>query len=93
MNWNEVQAKWMLFKGSVKQEWGKLTDDDLDYIAGTRDRLIGRLEEKHGLAKEEAERRADRWLTTQQNPTRALAFGFREGFSIRSGIGLVRSAT
>jgi uncharacterized protein YjbJ (UPF0337 family) len=70
MNWDEVGAKWMLFKGSVKQEWGKFTDDDLDYIAGTRDRLIGRLEEKYGMPKEEAERRADRWLTTQQNPTR-----------------------
>ena len=70
MNWDEIRAKWMLFKGSVKQEWGKFTDDDVDYIAGTRDRLVGRLEEKYGLAKEEAERRADRWLSTQQNPTR-----------------------
>jgi uncharacterized protein YjbJ (UPF0337 family) len=49
MNWDEVRAKWMLFKGSVKQEWAKFTDDDLDYIAGTRDRLIGRLEEKYVL--------------------------------------------
>jgi len=47
MNWDEIRAKWMLFKGSVKQEWGKFTDDD--YIAGTRDRLVGRLEEKYGF--------------------------------------------
>jgi uncharacterized protein YjbJ (UPF0337 family) len=49
---------------------GKFTDDDLYYIAGSRDRLVGRLEEKYGLAKAEAERRADRWLSTQQKPTR-----------------------
>jgi len=49
MNWDEIGAKWMQFKGSAKQKWGKLTDDDLDYVAGTRDRLIGRLQEKYGM--------------------------------------------
>jgi uncharacterized protein YjbJ (UPF0337 family) len=44
MNWDEIGVKWMQFKGSAKQKWGKLTDDDLDYVAGTRDRLIGRLQ-------------------------------------------------
>jgi uncharacterized protein YjbJ (UPF0337 family) len=68
MNWDQIGAKWKLFKGSVKQEWGKFTDDDLDYIAGTRDKLIGRLQEKYGFTKEEAERRANRWLTNQEDP-------------------------
>jgi uncharacterized protein YjbJ (UPF0337 family) len=68
MNWDQVAGKWKQFTGSVKQEWGKLTDDDLDYIAGTRDRLIGRLQEKYGFAKDEAERRADRWLRDQKDP-------------------------
>lgn len=68
MDWNQVVAKWNLFKGSVKQEWGELTDDDLDYIAGTRDKLIGRLQEKYGVSKEEAERRAERWFATCKNP-------------------------
>jgi uncharacterized protein YjbJ (UPF0337 family) len=70
MNWDSLAGKWKLFTGAVKQEWGQLTDDDLDYIAGTRDRLIGRLQEKYGFSKEEAERRADRWLTTQQEPVK-----------------------
>jgi uncharacterized protein YjbJ (UPF0337 family) len=70
MNWNDVAGKWHQFTGSLKQEWGKLTDDDVDYIAGTRDRLIGRLQEKYGFTKEEAERRADRWIATQQDPVR-----------------------
>jgi uncharacterized protein YjbJ (UPF0337 family) len=68
MNWNEIEAKWMQFKGSAKQQWGKLTDDDLDYIAGTKDRLVGRLQEKYGLKKDEAERQAEQWFRTQKNP-------------------------
>jgi len=68
MNWDQIGAKWQQFKGSAKQEWGKLTDDDLDYIAGTRDRLVGRLQEKYGVTKEEAEQQAERWFATQRNP-------------------------
>ena len=67
MNWDEVGAKWMQLKGSVKQQWGKLTDDDLDYVAGTRDRLVGRLQEKYGIPRLEAEWQADNWLKTHQN--------------------------
>ena len=68
MNWNEIGAKWMHFKGSAKQKLGKLTDDDWDYVAGTRDRLIGRLQEKYGITKDEAERQAEEWFKTHQNP-------------------------
>jgi uncharacterized protein YjbJ (UPF0337 family) len=68
MDWNQLGAKWDLFKGAAKQQWGELTDDDLDYIAGTRDKLIGRLREKYGVNKEEAERQAERWFATCKNP-------------------------
>ena len=68
MNWDELGAKWMQFKGSAKQMWGRFTDDDLDYVAGTRDRLIGRLQEKYGITRDEAERQAEEWFKTQQNP-------------------------
>jgi uncharacterized protein YjbJ (UPF0337 family) len=68
MNWDEIGTKWMQFKGSAKQKWGKLTDDDLDYVAGTRDRLIGRLQEKYGMTKDEAERQAEEWFKTHQKP-------------------------
>lgn len=67
MSWDLFGAKWHQLKGSVKQEWGRLTDDDLDYIAGTRDRLIGRLEEKYEMSKAEAEEEAERWFVTQKN--------------------------
>jgi len=71
MNWDQIQGKWKQMKGSAKQQWGKLTDDDLDIIAGQRDKLIGRLQERYGIARDEAEKRADEW-------SRALETGTRE---------------
>ena len=65
MNWDQIEGKWKQFKGSVKQQWGKVTDDDLNYIAGSRDKFIGKLQERYGLAKEDAERATDEWLAAQ----------------------------
>jgi uncharacterized protein YjbJ (UPF0337 family) len=61
MNWDEAAGKWNQFKGSVKEKWGKLTDDDLTVIAGNRDRLIGKLQERYGIAKEAAEQQVKEW--------------------------------
>jgi len=61
MNWDQIEGKWKQAKGSLKQQWGKLTDDDLDVIAGQRDKLVGKLQERYGYAKEDAQRRADEW--------------------------------
>ena len=66
MNWDQVEGKWKQMKGSVKQQWGKLTNDDLDYMAGSRDQFVGRLQERYGLAKEEAQKQADQWLKAQR---------------------------
>lgn len=63
MNWDQVQGRWLQLKGSVRQKWGKLTDDDLDVIGGQKDRLVGKLQERYGLAKDEAERQCDEWIT------------------------------
>ncbi len=56
MNWDQVEGKWKQFKGQFREQWGKLTDDDLEKIAGRRDRLAGLLQQRYGLAKEEAEK-------------------------------------
>jgi uncharacterized protein YjbJ (UPF0337 family) len=56
MNWTEIQGKWKQAKGKVQERWGKLTNDDLDVIAGRREQLAGRLQETYGYAKEETER-------------------------------------
>jgi uncharacterized protein YjbJ (UPF0337 family) len=61
MNWDQVEGKWKQLKGSVRQKWGKLTDDDLTIIAGSREKFAGKLQERYGLQKEEAQKRADAW--------------------------------
>ncbi len=57
MNSDQLQGQWLQLKGSIKQQWGKLTDDDLIYIGGTRDSLVGRIQERYGILRQEADRR------------------------------------
>lgn len=59
MNWDIVQGKWKQLKGSVKEKWGELTDDELDQIDGNKDKLAGKLQEKYGWAKDEADKNID----------------------------------
>ncbi|MDB5913257.1 MAG: CsbD family protein [Ramlibacter sp.] len=54
MNQDRIQGRWKLFKGKVREQWGKLTDDDLDVIAGRRDQLLGRIQSRGGVASENA---------------------------------------
>jgi uncharacterized protein YjbJ (UPF0337 family) len=61
MNWARIEGNWKIFKGKVKERWGKLTDDQLDVIAGKRDQLVGWLQKVYGLTKEEAEREVVEW--------------------------------
>src|SRR5260370_36689338 len=65
MNWDQVEGKWKQMKGSVKKQWGKLTDDDLEYIAGSKDQFVGRLQERYGITKEAAQRQADDGVRAQ----------------------------
>jgi uncharacterized protein YjbJ (UPF0337 family) len=62
MNWNQVEGNWEQFKGKVQQQWGKLTNDDLDVIKGNRRELAGRLQARYGHAQEAAEKDIDSWL-------------------------------
>lgn len=61
MNWDIVEGNWKQFKGKAKEQWGKLTDDDLDVIAGKRDQLAGRVQEAYGVSKDEAEKQIRDW--------------------------------
>jgi len=56
MNMDTFEGNWKQLKGNVKEQWGKLTDDDLDVVAGKRDQLAGRLQERYGMAKDAAEK-------------------------------------
>ena len=61
MNEHTLKGEWNQMKGSVKQQWAELTDDDLTHIEGSRDKLVGRVQERYGHAKEDAEREVDDW--------------------------------
>ena len=62
MNWDRIQGNWKQFKGKAREQWGKLTDDDLDQVEGQRQQLVGRVQERYGIAKDEAEKQVDTWL-------------------------------
>jgi len=62
MNWEQIKGNWMEFRGSAKQRWADLTDDDLAKIDGKRDELAGRIVKRYGVALEDAERQIDAWL-------------------------------
>lgn len=67
MNWDTIQGNWKQFKGGVKEQWGKLTDDDLDQIAGKRDQLAGRIQEAYGIEKDEVEKQIHEFEKRQKN--------------------------
>jgi len=62
MNWDQVEGNWMEFKGKVRSKWAKLTDHDLDQIAGKKDVLLGRLVQHYGWKRDEAERQLDEFI-------------------------------
>ncbi len=73
MNWDRIQGHWKQLSGQAKEQWGKLTDDDIDVVAGRRDQLSGRIQARYGVAKEDAEKQiaewqrkaTDAWFTTK----------------------------
>jgi uncharacterized protein YjbJ (UPF0337 family) len=61
MNESTMKGKWNELKGKVKEQWGDLTNDDLDRIEGQRDQLVGTIQQRYGKAREEVEREVERW--------------------------------
>jgi uncharacterized protein YjbJ (UPF0337 family) len=64
MNWDRIEGDWTNAKGRIREQWGKLTNDDLDRIAGKRDQLIGLIQQRYGMAKEVIERELDKYQST-----------------------------
>ena len=64
MNSDTLKGNWKQLKGKVKEQWGKLTDDDLDVIAGNQEQLAGRIQERYGITKEEANKQVRDWSST-----------------------------
>lgn len=66
MNWDRIEGNWKQFKGDIKVRWGKLTDDQIDVIAGKRDILAGKVQEVYGLSKDETEKQLSEWQERQE---------------------------
>jgi uncharacterized protein YjbJ (UPF0337 family) len=63
MNWDQIEGKWKQFKGQAREQWGKITDDEYESVAGKRDQMVGLVQQKYGHAKEDAEREVDDWFS------------------------------
>jgi len=68
MNWDQIEGKWKQSAGFVKQKWGKLTDDDLTVIAGKKEQLVGKIQERYGIAKEAAQQQVDEFSRSFNQP-------------------------
>jgi uncharacterized protein YjbJ (UPF0337 family) len=66
MDWNRVEGSWKQLNGSINEQWGKLTDDDLDRIAGKRDQLEGLIQDRYGLERDRVRRDIDEWYNRQR---------------------------
>jgi uncharacterized protein YjbJ (UPF0337 family) len=67
MNWDRIAGNWKQAKGKMKEQWGKLTDDDFDKIAGKRDLLVGKIQNAYGVGKDEAEKQLTEWEARQRD--------------------------
>lgn len=67
MNWDQVKGNWKQLKGGIQERWGKLTNDDLDVINGRREKLIGLIQERYGIAKDQAEVQINRYLESRED--------------------------
>jgi uncharacterized protein YjbJ (UPF0337 family) len=64
MNWDQVEGTWKQYKGQMREKWGELTDDDIHVVAGRRDELIGKIQERYGYAKDRAAKEVDSFVKT-----------------------------
>ena len=62
MNWDLIEGKWTELKGQFRSKWAKLTDDDLEAVAGKKDELIGRIQQRYGIQRDAAEVEVDNWI-------------------------------
>lgn len=71
MNWDRIAGEWKQIGARVKAKWAKLTDDDLSAVGARKDALIGKIQERYGILRDEAERQVDEWLAKMPPTTQA----------------------
>jgi uncharacterized protein YjbJ (UPF0337 family) len=69
MNWDRIEGNWKQFRGNVQQQWGKLTDDHLNVVAGKRDQLAGKIQEVYGISRDEVNKQLSAWQKLQKDIT------------------------
>ena len=73
MNRDTLKGQWTQLKGQVREQWGKLTDDDLDQVRGQSEQLVGKIQERYGIARDEAQRQVEAWAPEARSaPSRPL---------------------
>ena len=63
MDWDRIEGNWKQFKGKAQEQWGELTNDELDQIEGNQEQLEGKIQERYGLAKDEARKQVNEWIS------------------------------
>ena len=79
MNWDRIEGNWKQFKGKVREKWGDLTDDDIKMMGGKKDQLVGKIQERYGISKDEASKQADEWAKTLREEERTSGGGSNRG--------------
>ncbi len=64
MNWDQMEGQWKTFKGHLREKWGKITDSDFEVIAGKKDRMLGKIQERYGIGQEDAEKELDKYINS-----------------------------
>ncbi len=93
MNWDQIEGNWKVFKGKIKEKWGEFTNDELDQIGGRKDQLIGKLQQKYGYTREQAEQQVEQ--ASEPGSTqgyRLLLIDEQAGVGQRGPSGLARLA-
>lgn len=67
MNWDIVESQWKDIKGTLREKWAKFTDDDVELIAGKKDRFVGKVQERYGYAKDRAETEVDEYINSMDS--------------------------
>jgi len=73
MNWEQVESRWQQLMGSAKENWGKLSDDDLQQISGKREQLSAKIQEAYGIARREAEKQVWHWGKSVERTQKKIA--------------------
>ena len=71
MNWDRIEGSWKQMTGKAREKWGKLTDNDLQQVAGKRDQLVGKIQERYGMARDEAQKQAEEWARALREENQA----------------------